>query len=48
MCSRGLESQPRAMYSLKVDVPNSVSNLKHTPTFQWCMVGCESKYGHQI
>ena len=27
----------------EVDVPNSVSNLKWTPIFEWFMVGCESK-----
>ena len=31
----------------RVDVPNLVFDLKWTPIFEWCMVGCESKNGHQ-
>ena len=30
-----------------VNVPNPSYDLKWTPIFQWCMVGCESKSGHQ-
>ena len=33
----------------KVDIPNSVSDLKRTPIFGWCMVGCESDTkGHML
>lgn len=32
--------QKTQMYH-KVDVPNSRSNLKWTPIFEWWMVGCE-------
>ena len=31
----------------KVDVPNSMSILKHTPTFELCMVWCKTKNKHQ-
>jgi len=30
----------------KVDVPTSVSDLKRTPLFDWCMDGCKSKNRH--
>jgi hypothetical protein len=28
-------------------MPNSVFGLKHAPIREWCMVGCDSKNGHQ-
>lgn len=31
----------------KVDLPTLVFHLKWTPTFELCMVGCQSKIGHQ-
>ena len=31
----------------KVDVPNLVTYLNWTPTFEWCMVWCGSKNGYQ-
>lgn len=31
----------------KVSGPNLVAPLKHTPTFEWCMVRLRSKNGHQ-
>ena len=30
-----------------MDVPNVVFDMKHTPIFEWSMVGCESRNIHQ-
>ena len=31
----------------KIDVSNLIFDLKHTPIFEWCIVGCGSKNIHQ-
>jgi hypothetical protein len=31
----------------KVSGPNSLTHLNQAPTFEWYMVRCESKNGHQ-
>jgi hypothetical protein len=31
----------------KVDVPNSVTNLKWTRIYEWCVGWCGSKNGHE-
>ena len=32
----------------RVSGPGSVTNLKWTSVFGWCMVGCGSKNGYQV
>ena len=35
------------IYDLELHMPISVTYLNSTPMFEWCVVSCRSKNGHQ-
>ena len=44
---KSFKSEPTRLFTPEVSRDDSVTHLKQTPIFEWCVVGCGSQHRHQ-